>query len=242
MKRLFTAIPNAIKDPHLVIPKLIHKCLPRRFAAAWRNHRILDEDFGQRSTFDRGECLDGAGQETPWYTYPAIEYLRQLDFSNLAVFEFGSGNSTIYWAKRCERLASVENDQAWYEKMKGKLPAKVSYRYEPDPAAYVATCGSYGTKFDVIVIDGRHRFECAKAALSCLRSTGFIILDNSDWHERSSKLLRDADLIEVDFSGFGPVNDYTWTTSFYFTRSVQLKPAGVRQPMHGIGGQYYPED
>jgi hypothetical protein len=88
--------------------------------------------------------------------------------------------------------------------------------------------------FDVIIIDGSTRFECAIEALCKLKDDGFLILDNSDWKEKTSKLLREADLIEVDMSGFGPINNYTWTTSFYFRRNVKLASAHSRQPIHGI--------
>ena len=88
---------------------------------------------------------------------------------------------------------------------------------------------------DVIIIDGEHRLECAKAARSRLRHDGLMILDNSDWFERTAEFLRGTDLIEVDMSGFGPINGYTWTTSFFLTRNVNLKSLGPRQPMPGIG-------
>ena len=43
---------------------------------------ILDDGWGhQRSLYER-DAIDGNGDPLPWYTYPAIEYLRQLDFSD----------------------------------------------------------------------------------------------------------------------------------------------------------------
>ena len=87
----------------------------------------------------------------------------------------------------------------------------------------------------MIVIDGSHRLECAEEALKKLKGNGFIILDNSDWMQKTSKVLREADLIEVDMSGFGPINYYTWTTSLYLTRKVELKPFSDLQPLSGIG-------
>jgi hypothetical protein len=88
---------------------------------------------------------------------------------------------------------------------------------------------------DIVIIDGSHRLDCSLKALSRLKGDGFIILDNSEWHQKSSEVMRGADLIEVDMSGFIPLNGYTVTTSFYFTRNVKLKPAHDRQPIHGIG-------
>jgi hypothetical protein len=31
-------------------------------------------------------------------------------------------------------------------------------------------------------------------------------------------------MIQVDFFGFGPINDYTWTTSIFFSRDFDFKP------------------
>lgn len=101
---------------------------------------------------------------------------------------------------------------------------------------YVNSINQFSEGFDIIIIDGNHRYESTVEPMKKLKSDGIIILDNSDWHEKSAKLLRDADLIEVDMAGFGPINGYTWTTSFFLSRSVKLKAAYGRQPLNGIGG------
>ena len=31
----------------------------------------------------------------PWFTYPSIQYLDQLDLSEKTIFEWGSGNSSL---------------------------------------------------------------------------------------------------------------------------------------------------
>jgi hypothetical protein len=41
-------------------------------------------------------------------------------------------------------------------------------------------------------------------------------------------------LIQVDFSGYGPVNNYTWTTSLFLRPGVKLKPIGPRMPQPAI--------
>ena len=38
-------------------------------------------------------------------------------------------------------------------------------------------------------------------------------------------------------SGFGPINDYTSTTSFYFDRRFAFLPKQGRQPVPGIGSR-----
>jgi hypothetical protein len=132
-------------------------------------------------------------------------------------------------------LVSIEDNQDWFEKIKDRLPDNVRYNLITDKAEYAKAIARYQNLFDVIIIDGSHRYECASHALTRLRDDGLIILDNSDRMDRTSELLRAADLIEADMSGFGPINGYTWTTSFYFRRSVILKSAHSRQPLSGTG-------
>ena len=209
---------------------------PRVIRATLANYRILSTNLGQYKTIKLWDCIDANDVPIPWYTYPAIEYIKQLDFSNKIIFEYGSGNSTRFWGERCKKVVSVEDNKEWYDKIKDKLPDHVEYYLLEERQEYIKSINKYPDKFDVIIIDGNHsRYECAVEALNKLRDDGFIILDNSDWKEKTSALLRESDLIEVDMSGFGPINYYTWTTSFYFSRNVKLTPAHARQPIHGIG-------
>jgi hypothetical protein len=71
---------------------------------------------------------------------------------------------------------------------------------------------------------------------------GMIILDNADWFVETAKFLRSSDLIEVDMSGFSPINHYTLTTSFFLSRDFNIKSAHDHQPIPGIGAIKYIED
>lgn len=217
-----------------MIRRLVKALMLREIRATLVNYKILSIGFGQLKSMRRWQCIDGKDAPIPWYTYPAIEFIKQLDFSDKAIFEYGSGNSTRFWAQRCRKLVSVEDNRDWYEKIKIALPDHVEYLLHQG-TDYIQSINNCEGNFDVIVIDGNYRYDCAVQALGKLRDDGFIVLDNSDWTERTSELLRSSDLIEVDMSGFGPINGYTWTTSFYFRRNVHLRSAQDRQPVHGIG-------
>lgn len=215
--------------------KLLGRWYPTAIINTLKNLWILSIEYGQFKTMDNG-CVDKNGELIPWYTYPAIEYIKQLDFSDKTVFEFGSGNSTIFWAKRCRKAISIEDNPEWYDKMSPRLTANIEYKLLVSKQEYTDSINTYSEGFDIIIIDGNHRYECAVEALKKLNSDGIIILDNSDWHPKTAQLLRDANLIQVDMSGFGPINGYTWITSFFLSRNVKLKPAFDKQPVNGIGG------
>jgi hypothetical protein len=87
----------------------------------------------------------------------------------------------------------------------------------------------------VIVVDGDWRGACAERALAALAPGGLIVLDNADWYPGTCAMLRATNLIQVDFSGFGPVNPYTWTTSLFLHRDFRARPVGERQPVPAVG-------
>lgn len=192
---------------------------------------ILEKDYALKKTMEEESCVDRNGNPIPWYTYPAIEYLLQLDFSNKRVFEFGAGNSTLFWANLSKKVVSVEDNKSWYKALKKEIPSNVDLKYKKLGKKYSNAILEEKEKFDVIVVDGRMRDKCCESAIQKIASGGLIILDNSDrvseYKEYSNAIqtLKKNDIIQVDFSGFGPINDYTWTTSIFFSRDFDFKPA-----------------
>ena len=186
--------------------------------------------YGYTNTRLKSKPLDVNNEPLPWFTYPAIEYLEQLDLSDKSIFEWGCGHSSLYFAKRCRSIISIESDKNWYEYVSSKLlpNQKVIFKNEFN---FVNAIDELNQKYDVIIIDAILRYECALKAVHYLNNGGLIILDNSDWHPSTSAFLRNInDLIEVDMHGFGPINEYSWTTSLYFTRSFNFSPKDDIQP------------
>jgi hypothetical protein len=213
--------------------------LPPYWTPSLAAARSLWFDYAHLSSVQTKSCVDAQQNPVPWYTYPAIEYIKQLDFRGRTVFEFGSGNSTLFWASVAGRVVSVEDDEAWFRLMAPKVPRNCELILEPDLDAYPAVIGCSGERFDVIVVDGaargKTRLRCSHEALRFLRDGGMIILDNSDWLPESARLLREAGLIQVDMTGFAPISGHTQTTSFFLHRAFAFAPRGPRQPMPGPG-------
>jgi hypothetical protein len=225
--------------PFKAAAKRLHRsrAVPIHWPRAARVCQILTHRYGYLTTVARNECVDAEGRPIPWYTYPALEFLRQLDFRDRTVFEYGSGNSTLFWSSIARHVTSVEHDRQWFERMRAIAPLNCDMLFEDNADGYVNAIRSRGSRFDVIVIDGQTRLRCAQVAVDSLQEGGLIILDNSDWFPKTSAVLRARDLIVVDLSGFGPINDYTSTTSLYFDRRFAVGPKSDRQPMPGIGSR-----
>jgi len=197
--------------------------------------RILRRDFGYARSARKRACLDAQSQPLPWYTYPAIEYLSQLDFRQKRVFEFGSGNSSLFWAARSRAVISIENDRCWFERMDKLRPANLQIKLCETRETYVDSLGQMDGGFDVIIVDGSFRYDCAAAVARKLNAGGLVILDNADWFPRAAETLRRAGLLEVDLKGFGPLNHYAWTTSLFFQRDFDLPSLAPIQPVPGWG-------
>ncbi len=54
---------------------------------------IIENQYGHKLTRAKGIPVNNNAKPLPWFTYPAIEYLNQLDLSSCAIFEWGCGNS-----------------------------------------------------------------------------------------------------------------------------------------------------
>jgi hypothetical protein len=209
----------------------IRKLLPGWIVESLTSSYRLLEKYGQRASFAQARCVDAAGAPIPWYTYPALEYLSSLNFGGQAVLEFGSGASSLWWARRAARVLSVEHDARWLETTRAQAPANLELKLATDEAGYVAAGAD--RRFDVIVIDGIHRARCAQALGPLMADAALVILDNSDWHPKTAARLRESyDLLQVDFHGFGPINSYTWTTSLFFSRAFRPRPLTGRLPSY----------
>ncbi len=195
----------------------------------------LELQHGHYESRQKQLPIDRDGQPLPWYTYPAIQYISQLDLSDRDAFEFGSGNGSLFWAARVRTLISVESDPQWHGMISSKRSENQQVLLEENLDLYPHSIHRSGKKFDLIIVDGKRRRPCAAEAVECLAANGMIILDNSDWYPKTAQLLRDTGLIQIDFTGYGPVNNYTWTTSLFLTRGVQLRPRTNRMPEPGIG-------
>lgn len=218
-----------------MIFRILKKILPESIKKQVINFYILTIKYGQFKSIKSGSCINNDGVKIPWYTYPAIEFLNNIDFSQKVVFEYGSGNSSVYWASKAKAVFSVEHDKEWYEELNKNLAKNQKISLCESENSYLKAINNISGKIDVIVIDGIYREKCAKLVKENISERGIVILDNSDWYKKTSKYFREElDLIEIDFHGFGPINDYTWTTSIFLTRDIILKPVDHVQPHYSM--------
>lgn len=201
--------------------------------------KIFIEEYGFKKSIEAALPFDQNGSPLPLYTYPAIEYLNSLDLKNKRIFEFGCGNSTLYFLQKEAIVTSVENNQIWFEKLSNEINKNQNHKLIfAKKEEYINSILGEEGKFDIIVIDGsENRLKSTANALKKIKEDGVIIVDNSDWFENSTKLIRDSlDFIQIDFYGFRPSKSNTSVTSLFLSRKVNLKTITPKQPNFAIGG------
>lgn len=130
----------------------------------------------------------GYRPQMPWISYRAQRYLARLLRSDWTVLEFGSGMSTIWFAQRCRKVYSFEHNPLWYDIVKAQLSNKhiinVSYTLR-DSESYPSLSEFPENLFDFIMIDGIRRTDCVRNAISKIKPSGWIYLDNTDMKAKS---------------------------------------------------------
>lgn len=177
-----------------------------------------------------GLPADAEGRPIPWITYPALDYLSQLDFSQANVLEYGGGQSSLWWATRARTVTTVEGGSEWAATLRRLAPANLTVIGPVEASAYAQAPLGSGQTYQVIVIDGLMRLESAQASLPFLAEGGLLVLDNADRYPRICDWLRSQYMVEIDFHGFGPVNDYTWCTSVFLRAHSILAHSGGKWP------------
>ncbi|MDQ3076900.1 MAG: hypothetical protein M3Q63_02505 [bacterium] len=101
-----------------------------------------------------------------------------------SVLEWGSGNSTLYFSQFVKKYTAIEHQKEWFNKIKKSIGRNTSILHVPVSAPYTPITGhgwntdfegdyeqfkdyilifdTFKENFDVILIDGRARIECAK--------------------------------------------------------------------------------
>lgn len=120
----------------------------------------------------------------PWISYSAIAELEKFLTNTSRVLEFGSGMSTIWYAKHAGEVCSVEDCKPWFDKVSDLIERKnienISLHFANGLSEYSQLMANDDAGFDLIIVDGNHRSACIAHATNLLKTGGILYLDNSD--------------------------------------------------------------
>lgn len=186
-----------------------------------------------------------AHPDQPWITPEANRLLASMLRPDDVGAEFGSGRSTLWFARRCRHLTSVEHDQAWHRKISAMMSdqglTNVDYFHHPKErpqesghlSDYARVALSFGDKsIDFVLVDGIYRDHVTRLMMPKIRPGGMLIIDNINWCLASQTRApysrtphtghKDAswDAIARELAGWRTI----WTASGVTDTAIFLKP------------------
>ncbi|MBL9168407.1 MAG: hypothetical protein JNN07_11750 [Verrucomicrobiales bacterium] len=227
------------------LPKPLWECL-RKASNAVLGPLHFSLETGHLRSCLASKAMTRQGEPIPWFTYSAIQFLMMKNLSSKTLLEWGAGQSTFFWGKRCKSVTSFEADSDWFRKLQPLVPSNVELHLVKNDISDVDHL--LGTrKFDLVVCDGLDRYKCAERSLQLLNANGAVIIDNSDGNQGPKPgfgfidLYRTEGYSRIDFYGYPPGNTVQQSTSIFFKGDCFLF-AGEEAPWAPLSyWEYSPE-
>jgi hypothetical protein len=168
--------------------------------------------------------------EIPWFSYAAIDFLEEFLRPQMMVCEYGSGGSTLFFARRVASVFSIEDNPQWHELVTRRLQEKQLRNATVTlcPFDFKSAVGfdhsSYlhaipDQRFDVVVVDGSEEWTqvrpvCFEKAESRVKRGGIIVVDDS-WRYPVLRQRNRARHHRV-FQSVGPCRPGVTSTDIFF--------------------------
>ncbi len=135
---------------------------------------------------------------------------------------------TAWYAARAGKVLSIERDAEWFAEVSSRLTnlKNAELRLRASREAYLAI--EDDRQFDLIMIDGAWRDDCAQLATQHLAPGGVIYCDNTDKQSGTSGDLTEARRLLI---AFAEERNLPWTeitdfapTQFFVERALWIGP------------------
>lgn len=168
--------------------------------------------------------------ELPWFSYGAIDFLETFLEPHMTVCEYGSGGSTLFFAKRVKSVFAIESDPKWFDLVNQRLAShtlrNATLELHPfdfknvdgfEHSAYLHAIPD--ARFDVIVVDGMEEWDqvrpiCFAKAEARIKPGGIIVVDDSWRYPRLRA--RNQAVRHRTFQSVGPCRPGVTSTDVFF--------------------------
>jgi len=177
-------------------------------------------DKGWFKAYQTKSSIDENGDPIPWVTYSFIDFIKERITSKHRIFEYGSGNSTLFYARIAGFVCSVEHDKLWFQKNANiNLPNVRMIQCDlAEGGSYSRSAIDSGLKYHVVIVDGRDRVNCCKHSLDAITEDGVIVLDDSEREKYAEAVsfLKKEGFKHIPFTGMAPGAIISKCTSIFY--------------------------
>jgi len=168
--------------------------------------------------------------ELPWFSYASIDFLEDYLKPHMTVCEYGSGGSTLFFARRVKSVFSIEDNSKWLELVTRRLEEKSIHNAKlklcpfdfKNPVGFEESDYLHAIpneRFDVIVVDGTEEWTpvrpfCFQKAEASVKPGGIIIVDDS-WRYLRLRESNRAKSFRI-FQSVGPCRPGVTSTDIFF--------------------------
>ena len=87
---------------------------------------LIKEQFYQyqkswKNSFLNGFSVDENNQPIPWFSYKAIDFIKNFIQKNHRICEYGCGASTLFFSQQVQCLVGLETDPIWLKIIEQKI-------------------------------------------------------------------------------------------------------------------------
>jgi len=175
---------------------------------------------GLFNSYKKGYPVNTSDEPLPWMNYSVISFLENRLNDEMDVFEYGSGFSTLFYARHVLSVYAVESDRNWYLKLTSMIPEKVTLKhiefdYDSEYCRFILHTQK---QFHLVVIDGRDRIRCSENCLNNLTDDGVIIFDDTERtkYEDGIRFLINSGFRKIDFEGLKAAGFEMHRTSIFY--------------------------
>lgn len=168
--------------------------------------------------------------EIPWFSYAAIDFLEMFMEPHMSVCEYGSGGSTLFFARRAKSVFTIEDNPRWYEVVSRRLQQASIHNVTlvlcpfdfRNPVGFEHSAYLHAMpdeRFDVVVVDGSEEWTqvrpiCFQKAEARMKRGGIIVVDDS-WRYPELRERNNARGFEI-FESVGPCRPGVTSTDVYY--------------------------